>query len=67
MTEPSTIPLSAGIINPGEAKTVSIKIDPLKGLSFPDHDGQRILEAGDFIVTVNNGNWKNQPRIKYNP
>jgi beta-glucosidase len=54
-------------LNPDESKTVSIKIDPLKDLSFPDYDGQRILEAGDFIVTVNNGNWKDQPKIKFNP
>ncbi len=37
---------------PGESKTVSFKIDPMKDLSFPDKTGAILLEEGDFTLAV---------------
>ena len=37
---------------PGETKTVKLALDPLRDLSYPDEDGQRILETGDFRLSA---------------
>ena len=37
---------------PGETKTVRLAIDPLRDLSYPDEDGQRILEEGEFRLSA---------------
>ena len=37
---------------PGETKTVRLRIDPLRDLSYPDEDGQRILEEGEFRLSA---------------
>ena len=37
---------------PGETKTVRLHIDPLRDLSYPDEDGQRILEEGEFRLSA---------------
>ena len=39
-------------LKPGETATFTFTIDPMKHLSFPDSDGNRILEPGDFKVMV---------------
>lgn len=35
----------------GEEKTVTLTIEPLRDLSYPDSDGKRILEPGKFVLT----------------
>ena len=37
---------------PGETKTVRLALDPLRDLSYPDEDGQRILEEGEFRLSA---------------
>ena len=39
-------------LQPGETVTFTFVIDPMKDLSFPDSDGNRILEPGDYKVMV---------------
>jgi len=34
----------------GETREVSLTIDPMSHLSYPDSDGQRILEPGQFVI-----------------
>ena len=41
-------------IKVGEKCLFTFEIDPIKDLSFPDENGQRILESGDFYIHVNN-------------
>jgi beta-glucosidase len=36
----------------GEKKTVRFEIDPMRDLSFPDSDGMRHLETGDFYLMI---------------
>jgi beta-glucosidase len=38
----------------GETKTFKFEIDPVRDLSFPDSDGIRHLESGDFFLMINN-------------
>jgi beta-glucosidase len=38
----------------GEKKVIKFEIDPLRDLSFPDANGIRRLEAGDFYLMINN-------------
>ncbi len=37
---------------PGETKTVRLRIDPLRDLSYPDTEGRRVLEAGEFRLSA---------------
>ena len=37
---------------PGETRLFRFTIDPARDLSFPDADGQRILESGEIILLV---------------
>lgn len=37
-------------LKPGKSQTVKLAIDPMRDLSYPDDDGQRILEPGRFIL-----------------
>ncbi len=37
----------------GEKRTFKFEIDPMRDLSFPDANGVRRLESGDFYVTIN--------------
>lgn len=37
---------------PGESKTVEFEIRPMETLSYPDKDGSRILEHGEFTLQV---------------
>jgi beta-glucosidase len=37
----------------GEKKTVTFEIDPMRDLSFPDSNGDRHLEDGNFYLIVN--------------
>lgn len=39
-------------LEPGESKTVTFSISPLKDLTFPDKTGRPVLEDGYFKVTV---------------
>lgn len=39
-------------LKPGETTTFKFVIDPMKHLSFPDADGNIILEPGDFKIIV---------------
>jgi beta-glucosidase len=39
-------------LGPGESKTVSFTISPLRDLSFPDKKGQPVLENGYFTLMV---------------
>ncbi|RZK60430.1 MAG: beta-glucosidase [Pedobacter sp.] len=41
-------------IKVGEKKIFLFEIDPMRDLSFPDADGNRRLENGDFYVQINN-------------
>ncbi|MGF2410735.1 glycoside hydrolase family 3 C-terminal domain-containing protein [Ferruginibacter sp.] len=38
----------------GEKKVFKFEIDPMRDLSFPDANGIRHLEAGDFYLMINN-------------
>jgi beta-glucosidase len=40
-------------INAGQKVIYRFEIDPMRDLSFPDNDGQRRLEAGEFYLLVN--------------
>lgn len=40
-------------IKAGEKTIFKFEIDPMRDLSFPDTDGLRRLEAGDFYLTIN--------------
>jgi len=35
---------------PGETRTVSLSVDPVKHLSYPAHDGKPLLEPGLFVL-----------------
>ena len=37
----------------GESSIFKFEIDPMRDLSFPDTDGMRHLESGDFFLTIN--------------
>ena len=39
-------------LKPGESKTITFNL-PLKELAFVNTDNKKILEAGDFKITVN--------------
>lgn len=39
-------------INPGETVVFTFVIDPMRDLSYPNSDGQKLLEAGDFHIRV---------------
>ena len=39
-------------INPGETVVFKFVIDPMRDLSYPNFDGQKLLEAGDFSIRV---------------
>ena len=41
-------------INPGETVVFNFEIEPMRDLSYPDANGQKLLEAGDFYVQVGN-------------
>ena len=41
-------------INPGETVVFNFEIDPMRDLSYPDANGQRLLEPGDFYIQVGN-------------
>ena len=41
-------------INPSETVVFSFEIDPMRDLSYPDANGQRLLEPGDFYIQVGN-------------
>ena len=41
-------------INPGETVVFKFEIDPMRDLSYPDANGKRLLEPGDFYVQVGN-------------
>ncbi len=41
-------------INAGEKMLYRFEIDPMRDLSFPDADGKKHLESGDFYLIVNN-------------
>ena len=41
-------------INPGDTVVFNFEIDPLRDLSYPDANGQRLLEPGDFYIQVGN-------------
>ena len=41
-------------INPGETVVFNFEIDPMRDLSYPDANGKRLLEPGDFSVQVGN-------------
>jgi len=41
-------------IEAGEKCLFTFEIDPMRDLSFPDENGNRILESGDFYIQVNN-------------
>jgi beta-glucosidase len=41
-------------LKPGEKSTFKFEIDPMRDLSYPDSDGIRQLESGDFFLTINN-------------
>ena len=36
----------------GETKTIRFEISPMRDLSFPDGDGVRYVESGDFYLLV---------------
>ncbi len=38
----------------GEKMTFKFEIDPMRDLSFPDANGNRVLESGDFYISINN-------------
>lgn len=40
-------------LKPGEKKTVRFEINPERDLSFPDSNGVKHLEVGEFYLTVN--------------
>ncbi len=42
------------ILKVGETMTFKFEIDPMRDLSFPNADGKRLLEGGDFYLIVNN-------------
>ncbi len=37
-------------LQPGESKTLNFTIDPLKDLTYPDKNGEQLLEKGEFRV-----------------
>ncbi|WP_020526453.1 glycoside hydrolase family 3 N-terminal domain-containing protein [Flexithrix dorotheae] len=37
---------------PGESKTFTFEINPEKDLSYPDEDGKKLIEPGDFTLHV---------------
>jgi beta-glucosidase len=39
-------------INPGETVVFNFEIEPMRDLSYPDANGKRLLESGDFHVQV---------------
>lgn len=39
-------------LQPGESSTVSFEIKPEESLWYPDRNGQRVFEAGEFILMV---------------
>ena len=41
------------LIKAGEKTIFKFEIDPMSDLSFPDSDGKRRLESGDFYLTIN--------------
>lgn len=41
-------------INPGETVLFRFEIDPIRDLSYPDANGQRLLEPGAFYIQVGN-------------
>ena len=41
-------------INPGETVVFKFEIEPTRDLSYPDAAGRRLLEPGDFHISVNN-------------
>jgi len=38
----------------GEHKKIKFEIDPIRDLSFPDVNGMRHLESGDFYLMIDN-------------
>jgi beta-glucosidase len=42
------------VLKAGQKSTFKFEIDPMRDLSFPDSDGIRHLESGDFYLTINN-------------
>ena len=41
-------------INPDETVFFNFEIDPMRDLSYPDANGKRLLEPGDFHIQVGN-------------
>tara|TARA_R110000868_G_scaffold368227_4_gene631277 strand:+ start:15514 stop:17748 length:2235 start_codon:yes stop_codon:yes gene_type:complete len=41
-------------LNPGESKTITFEINPTEDLSFPDKEGNLLLEGGTFTLAVDN-------------
>jgi beta-glucosidase len=39
-------------LNAGETKTIRFEIEPMRDLSFPDMNGLRRLESGDFFLMI---------------
>ena len=39
-------------LKPGETKTVRLRIDPMRDLSYDLPDGRRVLEPGDFVLSA---------------
>ena len=39
-------------LRPGEAKTVRLRIDPMRDLAYDLPDGRRVLEPGDFVLSA---------------
>ncbi len=42
------------LLKAGETKTFRFEINPLRDLSFPDANGVKQLESGDFFILINN-------------
>lgn len=38
----------------GEKKVFRFEVDPMRDLSYPDANGKRIVESGEFIIQVGN-------------
>ncbi len=39
-------------LNPGETKTVTFEINPRATLTYPDQNGNPLLESGEFVVRI---------------
>ena len=39
-------------LKPGEAKTVRLRIDPMRDLAYDLPDGRRVLEPGEFVLSA---------------